>query len=793
MQIVVSINRYNHIIMFKNTVSGDLARALGITALVLMSLSCSGPESGRIVIPFDRDWKFHLGDIQKGESADLDVSGWRTLDVPHDWAIEGDYDENSPVLRGGGYLGGGTGWYRKCFTLPPAVLGRKIFIEFDGVMANSDVWINGTHLGHRPNGYLPLRYDMTPYLDPDGTNVIAVRADNTVQPASRWYTGAGIYRHVRIMATDPVYLERWGVFITTPEVSDEKAVVSIRSSIINSGDKPCRIQVRNRIVSPSGKTVKVKKSRLEIAAGDTVECEQLVTVRNPRRWDIDTPRLYTAETSVIQDGTVLDNEDNKFGIREFHYESETGFWLNGRNLKILGACVHHDGGPLGAAVPASVWERRISRLKEIGCNALRGAHSPMDDTFYNICDSLGVLVFDETFDTWKAAKPNGEKAYNLYFDDWWATDTEAQIVRVRNHPSIVLYSLGNEIRDNLNSPEGRKNFLNLRDLTKKLDPTRPVTMALFRPVQMNLFENGFADMLDIIGQNYGEQILIAAGKAKPGRKIIGTENNTSRTSWLAVRDTPAMAGMFVWAGIDYLGESDWPRVSWNKGLFDRNCNWRNMSWERQSWWTDEPMVHIVRRDETSGTGWSDDWTPASADGDTAEVAVYSNCDEVELFLNGRSLGVQTVAEDDSPNIWTVPYEAGEIRAEGRRDGKTVAEHSHRSAGAAERIELSTERESLPFDWEEVAYLTATISDSDGVRNPNSSDMITFSVEGPGEIIAVDNSDAFSHERYKSDRHSAFKGQATAIIRATAASGTIIVSASSGTLGSDSVEIEISNR
>ena len=417
----------------------------------------------------------------------------------------------------------------------------------------------------------------------------------------------------------------------------------------------------------------------------------------------------------------------------------------------------------------------------------------MDDAFYSICDSLGVLVFDETFDTWKAAKPNGEKAYNLYFDDWWATDTEAQIVRVRNHPSIVLYSLGNEIRDNLNSPEGRKNFLNLRDLTKKLDPTRPVTMALFRPVQMNLFENGFADMLDIIGQNYGEQILIAAGKAKPGRKIIGTENNTSRTSWLAVRDTPAMAGMFVWAGIDYLGESDWPRVSWNKGLFDRNCNWRNMSWERQSWWTDEPMVHIVRRDETSGTGWSDDWTPASADGDTAEVAVYSNCDEVELFLNGRSLGAQAVAEDDSPNIWTVPYEAGEIRAEGRRDGKTVAEHSHRSAGAAERIELSTERESLPFDWEEVAYLTATISDSDGVRNPNSSDMITFSVEGPGEIIAVDNSDAFSHERYKSDRHSAFKGQATAIIRATAASGTIIVSASSGTLGSDSVEIEISNR
>ncbi len=748
-------------------------------------VACGQP--GRVVTDFDRGWSFHLGDIPAAESPSFDDSGWRRLDVPHDWSIEGDYDPESPTRRGGGYLPCGVGWYRKSFTVPASQRNGRVFVEFDGVMANSDVWINGRHLGHRPIGYLPLHYDMTEYLDFDGPNVIAVRADNSVQPASRWYTGAGIYRHVRLIATPEVYLQRWGVFVTTPEVSDGQATVCIRSAVINSSDKPCKVTLRNRVTSPSGAVFAAEGSVLEIAAGDTAVCEQRLTVENPERWDIVSPKLYTARTELCRGSRVLDDDTNRFGIREFHYESQTGFWLNGRNLKILGACVHHDGGAVGSAVPASVWERRILRLKQIGCNALRGAHAPMDKSFYDLCDSLGMLLFDETFDTWTAAKPNGEKAYNLHFEQWWDTDTRAAIVRARNHPSIILYSLGNEIRDNLNSPEGRERFLRLRDLTKELDSTRPITMALFRPVQMKLFENGFSEMLDIIGQNYGERGLIAAGAAKPGRKIIGTENTPARSSWLAVRDTPAMAGMFIWTGFDYLGESDWPRVSWNTGLFDRNGNWKHLSWERQSWWTEEPMVHIVRRDDAPAGGYTDDWTPTSPDGYEAEVVAYSNCDEVELLLNGRSQGVQAVAEDDAPNVWKVGFEPGVIEVVGRIGGREAARHAHRTAGRGTRLSLVCERDTLPCDWEQVAYLTATVLDDQGVRSPNGGEQIRFSVSGPGEIVSLDNSDVYSHERYKTDRRTAYKGRVVAIVRATG-EGVIRVTASAAGLPDAVVEV-----
>jgi beta-galactosidase len=771
-----------------------LSKRMCILMLLFASITATGQQI-RKVTRIDRDWRFHLGDSENAQAVKFDDGKWRKLDVPHDWSIEGDYDENAVTKRGGGYLPAGVGWYRKSLTLPKADAGKRVFIEFGAVMANSDVWVNGHHLGHHPFGYVPLLYDLTDHVTFDGKpNIIAVKADNTPQPASRWYTGAGIYRHVDLITVAPVHLERYGVFISTPEASKEKAVVSVKSSVVNQSKQNKTLTVQTVITSPAGKSLQSEATPLTVKAGETATCEQTIAVTAPELWDIESPNLYTAVTTVSEGKNAIDDQQNTFGIRFFEFRSETGFWLNGRNIKLLGACVHHDGGAVGSAVPASVWERRIERLKAVGCNALRGAHAPMDPSFYDLCDRMGVLLLDEVFDTWTSAKPNGEKAYNRYYNEWWDKDTEIAIKRVRNHPSIVLLSLGNEIRDNVNSAEGRQRFLDLRELTKQLDPTRPITMALFRAQMMGLYDNGFSEMLDVIGQNYGEMGLIAAWKGKEGRKIIGTENTPARSGWLVAKNNPQYSGMFIWTGIDYLGESDWPQTTWGESLFDRNAGWRHLSWERQSWWTTQPMVHIVRRDDgvrrpIRGGGWTDDWTP-STDLDTARVTVYSNCEEVELYLNGKSLGKQAVPADDAANSWVVvPYEKGTVKVIGRNGGKDVAEHAHTSATEPVKLLLEPEKTELINDWDEVVYVTATLVDKNGVRSPNTPVKVKFDISGPGEIVSVDNSDNLSHERYKANAHTTHKGMVLAIVRATANSGAIKLTASADGMESVSVTMQ----
>ena len=761
--------------------------------LTFVFITASGQQV-RQSMRFNNDWRFHLGDVENAQAVNFNDSQWRQLNVPHDWSIEGDYDQNAPTRRGGGYLPSGIGWYRKNFALSNADRGKRIIIEFGGVMANSDVWINGHHLGHRPFGYVPLIYDLTDHLRFDGSpNIIAVKADNTPQPASRWYTGAGIYRHVDLIKVEPVHLERYGVFITTPEASKERAVVSVQSTIINTSNADKNVTVQTVITSPKGVSLRTEASTIMVKAGESAISEQTVTVASPELWDTEEPNLYSAITTISEGNRIIDDQKNTFGIRFFEFRSETGFWLNGRNIKILGVCVHHDGGPVGSAVPASVWRRRIEQLKKIGCNAMRGGHTPMDASFYELCDQMGMLVMDEVFDTWTSAKPNGERAYNLYFNEWWKKDTEIALKRVRNHPSIILLSLGNEIRDNMNSPEGRQRFLDLRDFTKSVDPTRPISMALFRAQMSGLYDNGFSELLDVIGQNYNEAGLLAAWRGLEGRKIIGTENTPSRSAWLIARDNPQFSGVFIWTGIDYLGEADWPQTTWSESLFDRNAGWRHFSWERQSWWTSEPMVHIVRREDSirhpiRGGGWTNDWTPTRKI-DTARVVVYSNCDEVELFLNGRSLGKQAVSADHAPNAWAVPYEKGIIKAIGRRNGRDVAEHSHNSAEAPVKLLLETENPVLINDWEEVVYVTATVVDNNGVRSPNVPVKVKFDITGPGEIIAVDNSDNLCHERYKATERSTHKGAVLALVRATANTGEVKITASAAGMESVSVTMQ----
>ncbi len=752
-------------------------------------------ESSRKILNFDNDWRFFKGDARGAEIPSFDDLKWRTLDVPHDWSIEGPYDNANPTSRGGGYLPAGIGWYRKSFMVNEKDAKQKYLIEFDGVMANSDVWINGFHLGRRPYGYSSFSYDLTGHLKfgKGESNILAVRADNSVQPASRYYTGAGIYRHVRLIVTNPVHIEHRGDYISTSQVTDKKAVVNLQVAIINESSSIAPVIIETSLIDPTGKTVKSAESGLTIQSGKSVTVDQAVEVADPQLWDTENPDLYSAIIKIRSGKNTIDELTSVFGIRNSKFEAATGYWLNGKNIKIKGVCLHHDAGGLGSAVPLGVWERRLELLREAGVNAIRTAHNPVAPEFLDLCDRMGFLVMDETFDTWTAAKPNGEKGYNLYFNQWWEQDTRDMVLRDRNHPSIIIYSMGNEIRDNLNDSTGFKKYRDMQDLVHKLDPGRPVTMALFRPGSSGVYTNGFAEKMDIVGQNYREKELVDAHISKPERIVIGTENGHGLTEWLILRDNPFMAGQFLWTGFDYLGEALWPAIGSSQGLFDRTGGWKPLSYQRQSWWADKPVVHIVRREENAGEGdWVADWTPVDAGTyDDARVQVYSNCDEVELYLNGKSLGSKLKPADDSPRSWEVTFEKGTLRATGKNKGTEAASEELKTAGIPARILLTSDKPKITRNWDEVSYVTARVVDAEGITCPNADKLISFAVSESGLISAVDNGDNNSHEAYQAAERHIFNGQCIAIIKAKTASGKIIVTASSPELTSGSVTIEIS--
>lgn len=734
-------------------------------------------KSVRVVSAFEDNWKFIKEDVKGAERLEHDDAAWRTLSVPHDWSIEGPYSRDNTTGRGGGYLPSGIGWYRKSFTIPKAHADKKVFIEFDGIMANSDVWINGNLLGHRPNGYIGFRYDLTPYLLAGKPNVIAVRADNSVQPASRWYTGGGIYRHVRLIAANPVHVAQWGVFVTAKDVSDKSAALSIKTSIENESSFDQIITLETKILGPKGKAVKTLRSSQTILAGKSADFEQNVLVSNPQLWDIESANRYKAVTKILSGKKVLDDETTVFGIRNFRFEAATGFYLNGRNLKIKGVCLHHDAGAVGAAVPASIWRKRLNALKELGVNGIRTAHNPMAPEFYDLCDELGLLVMDETFDTWRARKSNGENGYNLFFDKWWERDTRDIVMRDRNHPSIIIYSVGNEIRDDLNSPAGFKTFTDQRDLINKLDGTRPVTMALFRPNSAKVYDNGFVELMDVVGQNYRESELVQAHLSKPERKVLGTENGHTIDAWLTLRDNPFMSGQFLWTGIDYLGEANWPAIGSNQGIIERTGLIKPRGYQRQSWWAEKPMVRIARNDKSGLDGFVSDWTPAdlNTSGDM-RVQVYSNCEEVELFLNGKSLGSKPLPQNASPFTWNVDFVPGTIKAVGKNGGKIVSEHELKTAGKPAKIILTADQSRLSNNFEDAVIVTASIVDENGILCPNTDSKITFKVSDKGFINGLDNGSITSTESYKGTERRVNKGKVMAIIQANARKGVITIEA-----------------
>lgn len=766
--------------------------SLSIIICFLFIFGYAQTLTARKIISFDKDWKFFKGDIKDAEQVGFNDASWRALSVPNDWSIEGPYDRNNPTSRGGGFLPGGVGWYRKTFSMNEGEAKNLAFIEFDGIMANSDVWINGYHLGKRPNGYVSFQYELTGHLNfgNNKKNVLAVRADNSVQPASRWYTGAGIYRHVRLIITNQIHIAHWSSFISSSNVSANKASLQIQTSVVNpSSDK--NVTVDTDIISADGKTV---GSLENIAIKNEVFIQKL-EIAKPDLWDIDNPQLYKAVLKILVDNKKVDEISIPFGIKNARFDAATGFWLNGKNIKLKGVCLHHDGGAVGAAVPLAVWKRRLALLKDVGVNAIRTAHNPPSPEFLDLCDQMGFLVMDETFDTWNAKKNNGENGYNLYFTDWWERDTRDIVMRDRNHPSVFIYSVGNEIRDNLNDSTGFRKYKMQEDLIHSLDPSRLVTMALFRPGASHVYENGFADMMDVVGQNYRESELVAAHESNLQRKVLGTENGHELAAWIILRDKPYMAGQFLWTGFDYLGESDWPKVVNGQGLFDRTGGTRNITYQRKSWWSNKPMVYVMRKQDNAGAGeWINDWSPTDADTyDEAKLQVFSNCDEVELFLNGKSLGTKPKPDDNaSPRIWSATFQKGTLKAVAKNNGRIVAEQELKTAGPPAKIILTADKSTIANDWDDVVFITATVTDENGIPCLIADNKIKFSTEGSGMIAAVDNANLFSTELFIAKERQAYKGTSIAILKANANAGTIRITAVADGLKGGILSLQIKN-
>ncbi len=795
-------------------VSGVLGCATGANA----SAASKPAPPARATISFDTDWRFLKSDASDAEQPGFSDGAWRKLDVPHDWSIEGPFAGTNSTRGSGGFLPAGVGWYRKHFTLPATLAQRRVFIDFDGVMANSDVWINGVHLGHRPYGYVSFCYELTRHLKfGDGqTNVLAVRADNSRQPASRWYTGAGIYRRVRLVATDPVHIEQDGVFVTTPQVSTESATVSVRTTITNHSDRARKVTLQNYVLAPGQKYSEAALNpwngpmpEATIAPNGSAELTAGVGVEHPRLWDLQHPELYQLVSRIMaesapdsgQRAKLIDEVITPFGIRQFEFRADTGFWLNGQHIKIKGVCLHHDGGAFGAAVPLGVWEQRLEALRSLGVNAIRTAHNPPAPEFLDLCDRMGFLVMDEMFDCWTVAKNPYD--YHLFFNEWSHIDTQDTVRRDRNHPSVILYSAGNEIHDTPKEELAKQILTGLVEVFHTNDPTRPVTQALFRPNVSHDYDNGLADLLDVIGTNYRDNELLAAHAAKPTRKIIGTEQRHDRQTWLWARDSEAHAGQFLWSGIDYLGEArGWPSVGAGSGLLDRTGAAKPMSGERASWWSEKPVVFAVRRTAArQGMGTDPgfaplesrqfqfaDWTPRNLEPHDENVEVYSNCEEAELLLNGKSLGSKPRPEDDSPRTWQVAFAPGTLEAVGRNQNRVAARQQLRTAGKTAKIVLTANVTRLAADWDGVSVVRATVADANGVPVPGANDLITFKVTGPGVVAAVDNGDNASHEPFQASERYAYLGQCVAFVKATAPSGQITLTASAPGLASGSVRL-----
>ncbi len=793
--------------------------------ILLLVLITTVPSFAGTYIDFDFDWLFRKGDFPTAMLPTFNDSyGWQKVNLPHDWSIEGPF--SAEFGSGNGYVPGGIAWYRKHYKLDNSYRNKMITIEFDGVYNNSEVWINGQFVGRRPYGYSSFQYDLTPYLNFDtNDNVIAVRVDHTTFADSRWYTGSGIYRHVRLRISEKLHIAHWGTYITTPEVSVDSALVSIETTIKNDDSQTGMFSLVLEVISPEGKTLNSVSTSQIIDPNKELTLTQKIKISTPQLWTIETPALYTLQSRIATDSTYnVDQTRETFGIRTIKFDPNKGFFLNDKSVKIKGVCLHHDTGCLGAAVPDKVLERKLLLMKELGANAIRTSHNPPAPELLDMCDRLGLLVMDEAFDEftppknkWVTGRNNGLPSrfgYGEVFDHWSVIDAGDMVRRDRNHPSIVMWSIGNEIdypNDPFSHPVLGNNYRPeqpaaenmvtyakpLVDIVKKYDKTRPVTAALASITMSNAV--GLAQLLDIVGYNYQEQYYDTDHKTYPVRVIYGSENDDRYNLWTAVTDNDYISGQFLWTGTDYLGEANrFPNRANGAGLVDM-CGYKKpIGWFRQSLWSDKPMVYISasasrsrdfsRRGSGTGAGNTQGWN-LTANSD-ATITCYTNCDQVSLYLNDTLIGNQMRTEAiNGVLFWNINYKPGTLKAVGRNKGNDVCQYILTTAGPATKIELKPDVQKIKADGKDICHIEFKITDVNGVLLSNAENEIEFKITGPGKIIGIENGNINSIEDYKDLTHKAYNGKGLAILQSIRQQGIIEVTARGDGLLQAAIKIE----
>ena len=799
---------------------------LGIVLTIMCIISSCTVESPRSRTNFGEDWKFYLGDISNADDPGFNDAGWRELNLPHDWSIEGEFNADHPATTGGGALPGGIGWYRKAFNLKESDKGKRIFIEFDGIYMNGEVWINSEYLGIRPNGYSSVRYELTPYLKyGKENNTLAVKVDNSKQPNSRWYTGSGIYRNVWMVKTGEVHVDHWGTFISTPSASKESATIKLQTRIRNASEQQKAIKLISVVIDANGRKVGSVISDTIIEPDSFAELTQELSIGSPRLWSINSPVLYTAISKVKADKKFTDEYDTPFGIRFFNFDSEKGFSLNGESIKIKGVCNHHDLGCFGAAVNMRALERQLEILKAMGCNGIRTSHNPPAPELLDLCDRMGFIVMDEMFDMWKRGKNPYD--FSLYWDEWHERDMRDLVLRDRNHPSVFVWSIGNEVVEQWYKEDSTGVLITeeLAGIVRSLDTSRPITANWNDPYPHNAML--LSDALDLVGFSYHQSEFASFPDMYPGKKFIGSETtsalatrgqydmpsdsirrwpvrwdipftegnpdntvsaydnvsapwgSTHEETWKIIKKYDYLSGFYVWTGFDYLGEPTpygWPSRSSYFGIVDLAGFPKDCYYMYQSEWTDNPVLHIFPH-------WN--WN----EGDTVDVWAYFNCEEVELFLNGLSQGTKKEAGDDLHVMWRVAYTPGTIKAIGRTGGKEILTRIINTAGEPAKINLTADHSVIKADGKDLSFITVDIQDANANLVPDADNLVNFELTGDAIIAGVDNGCQTSHEPFKANYRKAFNGKCLVVVQSGEKAGEIVLTAQSEGLEGASIRFK----